>query len=163
MQDGGAQSNATTLSAAGRDCRTRLGERASTGSRVPGPSAEERTVQPLTTGQCENLRQALDALAEELRTQIERGAEGARPVALDEPIGRLSRMEAMAQQKMIEATRRAAAQRLERVEAARQRLRANLYGRCASCEEPIGWARLEARPEAALCLACQQEREGRLR
>ena len=112
MQDGGPQRNATTLSAAGRDCRTRQSERASLGSPAPGLGDEERDVQPLTPGQCETLREALDALAEELRTQIERGAEGARPVALDEPIGRLSRMDAMAQQKMIEATRRAASQRL---------------------------------------------------
>ena len=118
-------------------------------------------MQPLTPGQRENLRQALEDLAEALRRQIERGAEGARPVALDQPIGRLSRMEAIAQQKMTEATRRASAQRLNRVEAARQRLREDIYGTCASCEEPIGWARLEARPEAPLCLGCQKEREGR--
>lgn len=35
------------------------------------------------------------------------------------------------------------------------RLSAGRYGECARCEEPIGYARLAARPEAALCLACQ--------
>ena len=29
------------------------------------------------------------------------------------------------------------------------------YGACERCGEPIGFSRLQARPEAALCIACQ--------
>lgn len=30
------------------------------------------------------------------------------------------------------------------------------YGVCESCEERIDWARLEAKPEARLCIKCKQ-------
>ncbi|TWI70127.1 TraR/DksA family transcriptional regulator [Pseudoduganella lurida] len=34
------------------------------------------------------------------------------------------------------------------------------YGACENCGEPIGFSRLEARPEARLCIACQTRMEG---
>ncbi|GGY08759.1 TraR/DksA family transcriptional regulator [Massilia dura] len=33
------------------------------------------------------------------------------------------------------------------------------YGECESCGEPIGYSRLEARPEARFCIACQTRLE----
>jgi len=33
------------------------------------------------------------------------------------------------------------------------------YGDCESCGEPIGYSRLEARPEARFCIACQTRLE----
>ena len=33
------------------------------------------------------------------------------------------------------------------------------YGDCESCGEPIGYSRLEARPDARLCIACQTRLE----
>lgn len=33
------------------------------------------------------------------------------------------------------------------------------YGACESCGEPIGYSRLEARPDARLCIACQTRLE----
>jgi len=32
------------------------------------------------------------------------------------------------------------------------------YGICESCNEKIDWARLEAKPEARLCIKCKQRR-----
>ncbi len=43
---------------------------------------------------------------------------------------------------------------VERVEAAQAREAAGTYGRCQSCGEPIGGARLDALPAAARCVAC---------
>lgn len=41
-----------------------------------------------------------------------------------------------------------------RIDAALARLAAGNYGRCAECDEPIDPARLEAMPDAVLCLSC---------
>jgi DnaK suppressor protein len=40
------------------------------------------------------------------------------------------------------------------VDAALARIALGSYGMCARCGQPIGFARLEARPEATLCIAC---------
>lgn len=44
--------------------------------------------------------------------------------------------------------------RLEEVEAAMRRASEGAYGRCERCGEPIGPARLDARPSARTCIAC---------
>jgi DnaK suppressor protein len=117
----------------------------------------------LTEAERSQLRGALDGLKSELSEQLEGLASGVKPVDLDEPIGRLSRMDAMQQQKMAEASRRAARQRYDRVLAAIAAWERDEYGECLGCEEAIGYKRLSARPETALCLSCQsaKEKQGR--
>jgi DnaK suppressor protein len=44
--------------------------------------------------------------------------------------------------------------RLAAVEAATRKLGAGTYGRCDACGEPIGAARLAARPTALTCVRC---------
>ena len=47
------------------------------------------------------------------------------------------------------------------VEAALARLDEGTFGICVECGQPIPEERLEARPEAARCMACQTRAEGR--
>ncbi len=115
----------------------------------------------LTSEQIEELRADLLALGEDLRLLLSQTAAGARPVGLDQPIGRLSRMDALQQQSMVQANIRAAQRRLEQAEAALQRIAPGEYGFCLECDEAIGFARLKARPESPFCLSCQGRREQR--
>ena len=62
----------------------------------------------LTEEQLDHLRAAIIATQDELRQLLANTADGAKPVDLDEPIGRLSRMDAMQQQGMAKANRSAA-------------------------------------------------------
>jgi DnaK suppressor protein len=45
------------------------------------------------------------------------------------------------------------------VEEALRKLDLGTYGVCESCGIKIDWARLEAKPEAKLCIKCQQRRD----
>lgn len=105
------------------------------------------------------MRERLETLRDELDALLAGTAEAARPVDLDEPIGRLSRVDAMQQQSMLAANRAAAGRRRQQVEAALRRIDDDEYGECGSCGESIDPRRLEARPEAPLCVACQGLRE----
>ena len=96
-------------------------------------------------------------LRQELLKQLEDSIDGSKPVSLDQPIGRLSRMDAMQQQ----ANRRTARTRLQRTEAALRRYDGDAYGLCVACEEEVGYARLKAQPEAPFCIDCQGNRETR--
>ncbi len=53
-----------------------------------------------------------------------------------------------------------AEQMLEQVDKALQRVATGTYGICENCGKEIPPERLEARPYAALCIACQQQQEG---
>lgn len=121
------------------------------------------TLEPgdLTAAQVAELRRDLEALRTELRGALDDSGDSARPVDLEQPIGRVSRIDAIQQQKMAEAGRRNHETRLRLVSAAIGRIASDEYGVCAECEEPIGYGRLKASPEARLCLACQTSREPR--
>ena len=115
----------------------------------------------LTEQQRTELHQALLALRTELQQLLENSSDGAQPVSLDEPIGRLSRMDAMQQQSMVQANRRTTQTRLTRIETALRRHANDEYGCCVGCEEEIGYARLKAQPEAPFCIDCQSNKESR--
>ena len=115
----------------------------------------------LTEQQQAELHQALLDLRTELQQLLENSSDGAQPVSLDEPIGRLSRMDAMQQQSMVQANRRTTQTRLTRIEAALRRHASDEYGLCVACEEDVGYARLKAQPEAPFCIDCQGDREAR--
>jgi DnaK suppressor protein len=104
-------------------------------------------------------RAELMRLREELLATADSAAEGARPVDLEEPIGRISRVDAMQQQKMVAVNRQAAQQRRHLVEGALSRIEAGEYGECLGCGEEIDPRRLEAQPEAPFCIECQGRRE----
>ena len=115
----------------------------------------------LTPEETEELHSELLALNEELRLQVDISEAESRPVDLDEPIGRLSRMDAIAQQNVALANRRSAKLRIERIKSAIQRIATGEYGSCLACGELIGLARLKVQPEAPFCIACQSQREAR--
>ena len=116
---------------------------------------------PLTRQQVAALHSALMALRKQFQFVLDNSAEGGKPVGLDQPIGRLSRMDAMQQQSMTQANQRIARVRLAQVEAALQRISQGEYGSCVDCGEDVGYARLEARPETPFCFDCQSWRERR--
>jgi len=95
----------------------------------------------------------------ELEQQLSSSAEAAGTVELDQPIGRLSRMDAMQQQQMTLANRRIAETRLQQIAAALERIDSGDFGICVECEEEIDAARLRARPESPFCVDCQGRRE----
>lgn len=59
----------------------------------------------------------------------------------------------------VEAVLRVAKQQLAEVLDALQRIEAGGYGTCADCGKPVPEGRLEAKPEAARCVACQGKRD----
>ena len=87
--------------------------------------------------------------------------EGA-PVELDQTaVGRLSRMDAMQQQAMAQATSRRTDQELQRIRTALSRLQTGEYGYCVKCEEEIAKGRLRVDPAALVCIACARAAEGK--
>lgn len=117
--------------------------------------------EPLSQHQLDELHRDLSALVTELEHMIGASADGAKPVDLDQPIGRVSRIDAIQQQKMLESNRRSAKLRLRLARAALAAIDTGDYGECRECEEPISFRRLKARPESRLCVDCQGAQERR--
>ncbi len=113
----------------------------------------------ITRNRIEYLERALRALQAELREILEGNREGTKPVDLDEPIGRISRIDALQQQQMARASRTMQQRRLLQIEHALQAIEDGEYGYCRECGDELSWKRLRARPEAPFCIACQEQRE----
>ncbi len=69
-------------------------------------------------------------------------------------VGRLSRMDAMQQQAMAQATERRRDAERARIASALQRIDEGEWGYCLKCGEEIAEARLQHDPSALLCVGC---------
>lgn len=77
------------------------------------------------------------------------------PVELDQQaVGRLSRMDAIQQQKLAEAAERSRKRDLTRIEMSERRLNEGEYGYCLECGEEIPDGRLAIDPMAEKCVSC---------
>ncbi|MBG0790542.1 MAG: TraR/DksA C4-type zinc finger protein [Desulfovibrionaceae bacterium] len=94
---------------------------------------------------------------EALKAEIPRLEELVKPVAPDNAIGRISRMDTIVNQSVAEAQLSKARARLVRLQEALRRVDEDEdFGLCADCGDPIPMARLKAMPETDLCVACAE-------
>ena len=113
----------------------------------------------LTESQRVQLHHKLMALKSELELFLAGSTASSQAVDLDQPIGRLSRMDALQQQAMAKANREGHKLRLVLIESALSAIKTGHYGECRRCEEPIGFSRMNIRPETPFCLNCQKKSE----
>ncbi len=117
----------------------------------------------LTPAQLQELRRDLLELQDEIDRILVLTREGVRPVDLEEPIGRLTRMDALQLQSLARANRSSLEVRKKQVRAALAAMESGgAYGLCRRCEETIAFRRLKARPETPFCVHCQESLESRL-
>ena len=103
----------------------------------------------------ESFEELLIKKRDEIEEALASFEESSRPVDLNNPIGRLSRMDAIQQQQMSLESKNRALLTLKQIEAALERVKDGSYGVCLKCEEEISEKRLKARPESPFCTACQ--------
>jgi DnaK suppressor protein len=118
------------------------------------------STEPLKPSQLEQLHSLLTGKRRELEAQMNSGDGAAKPVELDQQsVGRVSRIDAIAQQQMALANRQQAGALRHSIELALRRIDDGSYGHCLQCGEAIAGARLQAQPWATLCIDCQSARE----
>lgn len=105
-----------------------------------------------------DLKRMLEILTERrnaLRAESDMGKESRKPVELDQTTqGRLSRMDAMQNQAMAQATERRRMAEIKRIDEAFARVDEDEYGYCLECGDEIAVKRLEINPSASLCINC---------
>lgn len=91
----------------------------------------------------------------ELQAQEDSNADSRDTVVLDQTsVGRLSRMDAMQQQAMANATRQNRSTEVQAIKNALLRLEEGEYGYCEDCGDDIPPKRLELTPTAIRCVGC---------
>ena len=105
----------------------------------------------------DELEEEIKKQIKEIEANIDGLKEGAKPVALDTSIGRLSRMDAMGTQAVNKKTYESAKMRLDTLKRALTNIHSDTFGLCAECEEEIDPKRLLAMPESLLCIECAKK------
>lgn len=109
----------------------------------------------LTAVQREELREELLRAQRRLERSERTSRQAARPVALDQSsVGRLSRIDAIQNQKMTLGLQERDEARRAQVADALRRMDEGTYGRCGACGTAIPYERLFVFPEAVTCAEC---------
>ncbi len=117
-------------------------------------------MEKLSTEQLSTLQQKLNQQKKHLTYSLHRLADSCKPVPLDQQAqGRVTRIDAIQQQKMASANQSAQEASLKLTLQALHRLETNDYGYCERCDDLIYFARLEIKPEAKYCIKCQSTLE----
>jgi DnaK suppressor protein len=77
-----------------------------------------------------------------------------KPVSPDDAIGRISRMDAINNKSVTEASLRQAEKKLQNLERVLSRVGTSEFGICIRCGKPIPEGRLLYRPESLTCVHC---------
>ena len=97
----------------------------------------------------------LEQRRNELLAMADSDDEAAATVELDQSrVGRLSRMDAMQQQAMANATSQRRQVEIAQAKAALQRITDDEFGYCIECGDDIAPKRLAHNPTAATCITC---------
>ena len=99
-------------------------------------------------------------IIEEISTQkhlIKSFTETSKPIAPDNAIGRLTRMEAIGSQGISEASLKSSKVKLEQLEKALEKINLPEFGICIRCANPIPQGRIMLIPESVVCVTCVEK------
>ncbi len=100
------------------------------------------------------LRELIRKEIADLRCSIELLSDTINPIAPDNAIGRLTRMEAINAKGISESSYRSAKAKLDKLERTLKTIDQPEFGICLRCDEPIPFGRLMAMPESRVCVKC---------
>ncbi len=108
----------------------------------------------MTTVQKKEIKAKISEALEQVREEIIRLRELTKPIAPENAIGRVSRMDAINNKSVNEAALRKAMTRFRGLESALDRIDDKNFGLCRGCGEDIPTGRLMLLPESVLCVKC---------
>jgi DnaK suppressor protein len=102
------------------------------------------------------LKQKIIDTIRQTREEIRHLEDATQPIAPENAIGRVSRMDAINNKSVSEATLRSAKKKLSNLEAALTKVDEAEFGICIRCKKPIPPARLMFMPQSNRCVHCAE-------
>lgn len=102
------------------------------------------------------LKQKIIDTIRQTREEIRHLEDATQPISPENAIGRISRMDAINNKSVSEATLRSAKKKLSNLEAALTKVDQTDFGICVRCRQPIPPARLMFMPQSNRCVRCAE-------
>lgn len=109
---------------------------------------------PMTDQQKEELQSIIEDKIHETEKEIEHLEELTKPIAPDNAIGRLSRMDAINNKTINDAALRENRKKLKKLQRAKENSGKDKFGLCSKCGEEIAFGRLKFMPWTTRCVKC---------
>jgi DnaK suppressor protein len=100
------------------------------------------------------LKQKIEELIIKLEGEVQRLEEATQPIGPENAIGRVSRMDAINNKSVSEASLRSSKRKLSSLRVALTKVEAPEFGICTRCKKTIAPARLMFMPESTRCVNC---------
>lgn len=108
----------------------------------------------MTSKEITEFKKRLKELIEKQEEEIRMLEEMTQPISPENSIGRVSRMDAIMNKGVSEASLRNKRDKLTKLKVALSKVDQSNFGICSRCERPIQQARLMYMPESSRCLKC---------
>ena len=106
--------------------------------------------------QIEEIKLKLQTEIESTQQKINNYTELCKPIAPENAIGRVSRMDAINNKSVVEAALREAKQKMQQLQLMETKTDDENFGSCIKCKQPIPFGRLMIRPHSKFCVDCAQ-------
>jgi len=105
------------------------------------------------------LKEIQQKLLSELKTtqlKVDEYTELCKPIAPENAIGRISRMDAINNKSVVEAVLRETKNKMQQLQVMQNKINDADFGTCIKCEQIIPFGRLLIRPHSKFCVQCAQ-------
>ena len=110
----------------------------------------------MNTEEKEQLKLKIEHKINQTEQEIQELEELTKPIAPENSIGRISRMDAINNKSVAEAALRSSRKKLVALKFAYSKMDSPDFGLCALCKKPIPTARLLYMPESTRCVRCAE-------
>ena len=110
----------------------------------------------MNRSQIEEIKLKLQAEIESTKQKINNYTELCKPIAPENAIGRVSRMDAINNKSVVEAVLREAKQKMQQLQLMQTKTDDEDFGICIKCKHTIPFGRLMIRPHSKCCVNCAQ-------
>lgn len=111
----------------------------------------------MTAAERTQLKEKIEEQLRETKAKIVEYKELTQPIAPENSIGRVSRMEAINNKAVFEAALREAEKKLKNLEEVQKNVDKKDFGICVKCRGPIPIGRLMLMPESRKCVNCARK------
>lgn len=118
------------------------------------PTPQHHNTKNMTTEDRADLKQKIEEQITETITKIEELEELCQPIAPDVSLGRITRMDAINNKSVAEASLRSTKRKLGKLQHALSKIDSPDLGICAVCKRPIQPKRIILMPESSRCVRC---------